>query len=233
MQPLVVGVFLAGTGLLGWVHFGVASRSDETYVLYLREGEPGGRLLRLTSLYASVSAQRDLVAGAGTLPIPVPNSARNLPLHWRLDGGERGLEDFRTRTWSLTHFASGVGLDAGVVRVRDAGESFELENGLPFTLRSISFPGPNDPRREGTVPSGQNVRFELELSELYSVDRSKDGPWDQVRRTLWGWPGPRSDLGVRCVAEFDPADLPAGLFPGRAEDARGYLVLLSAERRGR
>lgn len=230
MQPLVVAIFLAGTGLLGWFHFGVASRSHDTFVLVVRADEPGARLLRLSSLYASVSSRRDLPAGAGTLPIPVPAASRGQLLRWRLDGGERGLADFRTRTWSLTHFASGVGLDTGPVRLRDYNDYYTIENGLPVALRRIGVPGPDDPRHEGPIPAGASTHIDLELSELFSVDRDDEEGWDLFRRHLWEWPSYRSDLRVRCVAEFDPSELPSGLFPDRADESRGYVVILGDER---
>lgn len=235
MQPLVVAVFLAGTGLLGWVHFGVASRNDEAYVLYLREGQPGGRLLRLTSIYSAVSSRRDLAAGTGSLPVPVPAAARSQPLLWRLDGGERRLAGFRTRTWSLSHAASGIGHEIGTVHVRVVtGGWTEVENGLPFPIRAVAA-GDWDPTppRDEVVPPRTTISVPRGSPTRNPGAPSVETPWDGVRRELWNWPHVRSDLEVRCVAEFDPADLPAELFPDRSDEARGFIVVLDTERGNR
>jgi hypothetical protein len=159
--------------------------------------------------------------------VPVPAAARDRPLLWDLD--RRELRDYRTRTWSLTHFAGSAGADLGTVRVGAA----RIENETPLALEDALVR-----ERRGSnglwverIPAGAAVSAE----PLGADDRSRSelaysaegDPRAKLRRALWQWTAENERADVRLVAEFDPRDLPREVATELAGESRGYIVVLS------
>ncbi len=240
LQPAVVAVFLVGTGLIGWAHFGVANRTDDTFILYLHAEEPGGVLLHLRSVYSSVSSSRDVSALGESLPIPVPAAIRSRPFGWNLDPAKRELAGFRTRTWSLTHFLSGRGVPLGGLEFRSHGSKPEIESHLPFSIRGVTVKHARGTfSREVEVRPGQVVYPAgiggsdpegLLPGRVHIALDDSGSPWTSVRKALWVWPSDRSSLAVILVAEFDPKELPAEVLEQCSDGAQGFVVVLGPER---
>ena len=236
LQPTVVVLFLLGTGLIGWARFGVAGRTDHTFILYQKAGEPGGVLLHVRSVYSSVSAARDISPVDGeSLPIPIPEAVRRTPLRWDLGPGDAELSGFRTSFWSLTHFISGQGVEMGVfdttrtssgisvshdfpfdlhrLSVRRSRVAYEEQRLAPGTTRVLSSMGDSDPDAFRPIAGG-------ELGELEAAN------WAGVRRQLRQWPTGISGHRASLVAEFDPKVLPESMTGEGISEARGFLVVL-------
>lgn len=237
LQPAVVAVFLIGTGLLGWVHFGVGSRTDDTVILYMVEGESGGVLVRLRSVYSAVSSRRAIGMEGESLPIPVPAAVRKQPLEWSLDGEVSQLDGFRTRTWSLSHFLSMTGVDVGTIELStNSSREPIIDNRTSFPLTRITCRSGSSYHRDEHIDPGDVGRPEAlsgrsPEAPIMAVPGSPAPPvdpeWSELRRVLWRWLDDRTTLSVRAVGEFDPARLPAEVRPAElSEGARGFVVVL-------
>ena len=238
LQPTVVALFLLGTGLIGWAKFGIANRTDHTYLLVQRDGEPGGILIHYRSIYSSVSGSRDVEPRANeSLPIPVPEASRRRALAWSLDGDEVGLNDYPTRFWSLRHFVSAIATDdLGIATVRRApsrntSDGMRWENGFSFALREIRLQYAQEVFEAEEIRGGETGILVNAAQAGFGRGSLLEGTGEtaQLRAALRAIAAP-SGFEVRATAEFDPGAL-ADLIGDEARGGRGFFILLEGEER--